>query len=293
MTDIKGTTRLVAILGDPVAHSLSPAMHNAAFAKHGIDMAYVPLRVKPADVKQALDALRAFGFRGANVTLPHKQAVIPHLDALSEASRIIGAVNTIVNEDGRLTGTTTDGSGFLEAFREAGHSFTGRSVAVIGNGGSARTIAFALAMDAKPRRIVIVGRDLEKSRKLQAEVGGKLGGGPAKTMEAVTLADYASVKGEVDVVVNATPVGMHPDADGTPVPADDLASGQTVYDIVYVPEKTRLLRDAEARGLKTVGGLGMLVHQGRASFRLWTGTDPDAALFYQAARAQLAGRAHP
>jgi shikimate dehydrogenase len=290
MIEIKGTTRLIAILGDPVSHSLSPAMHNAAFDRHGLDCAYVPLRVRPADLPAAVAALRTLGFRGANVTLPHKQAVVPLLDAVSEVSRLMGAVNTIMNEDGRLTGTTTDGSGFLEGFREAGHSFTGKTVAVLGNGGSARTIAFALALEGMPRRILLAGRDGAKSRRLQAEIGGKLGGGPGKTMEAIALADYASVKDEVDVVVNATPMGMYPEVGTSPLAAEDLADGQIVYDIVYAPEKTRLLRDAEARGLRTVGGLGMLVHQGRASFKLWTGIAPDADLFYAAARAQLAAR---
>jgi shikimate dehydrogenase len=265
-------------------------MHNAAFAALGIDCAYVPLRVRPADVKSAVEALRILGFRGANVTLPHKQAVIPFLDALSETSRMMGAVNTIVNEDGRLTGTTTDGQGFLEGFREAGHSFTGKTVAVIGNGGSARTIAFALALEGMPRRIVLAGRDGAKSRRLQAEIGSKVGRGPGKTMETADIADLEPVLDEVDVIVNATPIGMHPDSESTPVPAGLLRAGQVAYDIVYAPEKTRFLREAEARGLKTVGGLGMLVHQGRAAFKLWTGAEPDAALFYGAARAQLAAR---
>lgn len=293
MPAIRGTTRLVAILGDPVSHSLSPAMHNAAFAAHGLDYAYVPLRVRPADLKAAVEALRTFGLRGANVTLPHKQAVIPFLDSLSETSRLMGAVNTIVNDDGRLTGTTTDGQGFLEGFREAGHSFTGKTVAVIGNGGSARTIAFALALEGMPRRIILAGRDGEKSRRLQSEIGARLKGGPGKTMDAIALSDYGSVMDEVDVIVNATPIGMHPDIGGSPLAAEDLRAGQIAYDIVYAPEQTRFLREAGARGLATVGGLGMLVHQGRAAFRLWTGTEPDAALFYRAARAQLGGGAVP
>jgi shikimate dehydrogenase len=204
----------------------------------------------------------------------------------------MGAVNTIVNDDGRLTGTTTDPAGFLEGFREAGHSFSGRAVAVIGNGGSARTIAFALALapEGKPAKVLIAGRDAGKSRALVAEIAGKLGEPAAGILEAVPLSDYASVKDAVDVVVNATPIGMHPDAESSPLRAGDLREGQVVYDIVYVPERTRLIRDAEARGLRAVGGLGMLVHQGRASFRLWTGVEPDAALFYGAARAGLAAR---
>src|SRR5262245_55864995 len=128
--EIRGTTRLIAVFGDPVAHSLSPAMHNPAFAAHDLDFAYVPLRVRHADLKAALESLRIFAFRGANVTVPHKQAVLPFLDGISDISRLIGAVNTIVNDEGRLTGTTTDPEGFLACFHEAGHSFHGRSVAL-------------------------------------------------------------------------------------------------------------------------------------------------------------------
>lgn len=266
-------------------------MHNAAFARHGLDYAYVPLRVRPADLKAAVEGLRAGNFSGANVTLPHKQTVLPLLDEVSETSRMMGVVNTIVNDDGRLKGTTTDPIGFLEGFREAGHTFRGKTVALIGNGGSARTIAFALALEDKPARVILVGRDADKSRRLIAEIGARIGDAAAKAMESVTLADYASVRLEAQVVVNATPIGMDPDLETSPLNPRDLADGQIVYDIVYVPEKTRLIRDAEARGLETVGGLGMLVHQGRASFKLWTGLEPDAPLFYQAARAQLSSRA--
>lgn len=289
--EILGTTRLVALLGDPVAHSLSPAMHNPAFARYGLDLAYVPLRVRAEGLRTALDALRVCNFRGANVTLPHKQAVIPFLDEVTESSRMIGAVNTIRNEDGRLIGTTTDPEGFLECFRENGHSFAGQCVAILGNGGSARTIAYSLLMRDRPGRVFLVGRDAGKSRRLAAEIADRLGlrGGTAlPAPEAVALEDYASIRGGVQVVVNATPVGMHPDIDASPLAAGDLLPGQIVYDIVYAPERTRLLRDAEARGLKTVGGLGMLVHQGLASFEFWTGVRPDAALFYASARGRLA-----
>jgi shikimate dehydrogenase len=288
--EILGTTRLVALLGDPVAHSLSPAMHNAAFDQYGLDFAYVPLRVPPDGVKTAIEAMRVFNFRGANVTLPHKTAVIPFLDHLTENARVIGAVNTILNDNGRLIGTTTDPEGFLEGYREQGHSFIGQAVAILGNGGSARTIAYALLMQDRPKRVVIVARDREKSRRLAAEIGERLGlgqGGAMPIPETATLSEYASVCEAIDVIVNTTPVGMHPNLDASPLRSGDLLPGQVVYDIVYAPERTRLMMDAEARGLKTVGGLGMLVHQGRASFEIWTGIKPDARSYYAAARAKL------
>jgi shikimate dehydrogenase len=246
--------------------------------------------VQAAGVKTALDALRVFNFRGANVTLPHKTAVIPYLDELSEMARVIGAVNTIVNEDGRLVGTTTDPEGFLEGYREQGHSFIGQAVAILGNGGSARTIAYSLLMRDRPKRVVIVARDLEKSRRLAAEITERLGlgqGGALPAPETVALSEYASVRDGIDVVVNTTPVGMHPMVEASPLAPENLMAGQVVYDIVYAPERTRLIRDAEARGLKTVGGLGMLVHQGRASFEIWTGIKPEAQAYYAAAREKL------
>lgn len=290
--EILGTTRLIALLGDPVAHSLSPAMHNPAFEHYGLDFAYVPLRVPAEGLKTALEALRVFNFRGANVTLPHKQAVLPYLDEVTESSRMIGAVNTILNEGGRLIGTTTDPEGFLECYREKGHSFIGQSVAILGNGGSARTIAYSLLMHDRPSQVILVGRDLRKSQRLASEIADRLdltgGNNALPAPEAITLADYASVRDEIQVVVNTTPVGMHPNIDASPLSAEDLMPGQIIYDIVYAPERTRLLRDAEARGLQTVGGLGMLVHQGRASFEFWTGIKPDAAMFYASAREKLA-----
>ena len=161
--EILGTTRLIGLLGDPVSHSVSPAMLNPAFENYGIDFAYVPLRVRTADLKTAVEALRIFNFRGANVTIPHKQSIIPFLDEISDISRMMGAVNTIVNDNGRLTGTTTDPQGFLEGFREAGFSFGGQSVAILGNGGSARTLAFALLTQEMPARAVLVGRDAAKA----------------------------------------------------------------------------------------------------------------------------------
>jgi shikimate dehydrogenase len=288
--EILGTTRLIALLGDPVAHSLSPNMHNAAFEHYGLDFAYVPLRVSSENVKTAIDALRAFNFRGANVTLPHKQAVIPFLDDITGISRRIGAVNTILNDGGRLIGTTTDPEGFLEGFRENGHSFIGRSVAILGNGGSARTIAYALLMQDRPSRVLLVARNAEKSKRLAAEIAERLGLGGTSALpapEALTFEEYASHRPQVDVVVNTTPIGMHPNVESSPLDPALLVPNQIVYDIVYVPERTRLIQDAEAKGLATVGGLGMLVHQGRASFQFWTGIKPDASMYYQAARAKL------
>lgn len=293
--DILGTTRLIALFGDPVAHSLSPAMHNPAFKLYGLDFAYVPLRVASENLKTALEAMRIFNFLGANVTLPHKQSVIPYLDEVTAISRAIGAVNTIVHQNGKLIGTTTDPIGFLNCFREKGHTFSGKSIAILGNGGSARTIAYALLMQDTPTKVTIVGRDQEKSQRLVAEIIKTLGLANAGTLtsrpQAVALADYASIREEVQIVVNTTPVGMHPNSEVSPLRAEDLVVGQIVFDIVYAPERTRLIKEAEAMGLKTVGGLGMLVHQGCAAFEFWTGIKPEASQFYTSAQDTIARKA--
>jgi shikimate dehydrogenase len=264
--NIRGTTRLIGLLGDPVAHSLSPAMHNAAIASLGLDLAYVPLPVKAADLGTVVDALKALNFVGANVTLPHKNAVIPLLDEISDISRTMGAVNTIVNRGGRLFGTTTDPDGFLNAFTEAGHDLDGKNVAVLGNGGSARTIAFTLALMTTARRVAIVARSPDKSAALVAEIKAVA---PACDITGLSFAEYQEVRKDFQVIVNTTPVGMLPNVDASPLPAEALEPGQTVYDIVYNPEETVLIRNARQRGCPVVGGLGMLIHQGLASFGLW------------------------
>lgn len=282
MQTIRGSTRLLALLGHPVAHSLSPAMHNAAIEGHGLDLAYVPLDVPPDALPAAVAGLRAMNFLGANVTLPHKQAVLPLLDDVSEISRRMGAANTIVNRDGRLFGTTTDPEGFLSAFRAAGHDFDGKTVALLGNGGAARTIAFALATMTRVRRVALVARAPGKSSSLIAEIKAAV---PACDLVSVPLETYPDARKEYDIVVNATPIGMHPRVDASPLGGDALDPGQIVYDIVYNPEETALLRAARARGCATVGGLGMLIHQGLASFELWTGIRPDPATFLAGIRA--------
>jgi shikimate dehydrogenase len=293
---IRGTTRLLGILGHPLSHSYSPAMHNAGIESLGLDLAYLPFPVEGNGLAPVLNALKSVGFLGVNVTMPHKSAVLPLLDEVSPISRTMGVVNTIVNRDGKLYGTTTDPDGFLRAYQEAegktagDGSFDGKSVAILGNGGSARTIAFTLALMTKARRTAVVARDPVKSAALIAEIGAAA---PGAAIRALTFAAYADaeVRAEYDVVVNTTPLGMDPEAGQSPLPAAQLEPGQTVYDIIYNPEETVLLREAKARGCRTIGGLGMLVHQGLASFELWTGRNPGSAAFYAGIRRQRELRA--
>lgn len=296
---IRGTTRLIGLLGDPVSHSLSPAMHNAALAALGVDAVYVALPVRPEDLPAAIAGLRATGFLGANVTIPHKTSVIPLLDGISPLARTLGAVNTIVRRaDGSLHGDSTDAAGFIAAFEDVHETFDGRSVAILGNGGSARTLAIALPINRNIKRVTLVARNLAKAEALANEVRAALRDATNNAVAgdavitALTVDQYASVAGDHDVVVNTTPVGMTPAVDQTPLPADLLHARQIVYDIVYNPEETRLLREAKARGCAVLGGLGMLVHQGKIAFEMWmrengraTGLIP-SAIFYEGIRHQ-------
>jgi shikimate dehydrogenase len=282
---IRGTTRLLGILGNPLSHSYSPVMHNGGIEGTGLDLVYVPFPVETSGLAPLLAVLKSINILGLNVTMPHKQAILPLLDEVSDISRTMGAVNTVIHREGRLYGTTTDPEGFINAFRDAGHSFDGKAVAVLGNGGSARTIAFALALMTKVTRIVLVARAQEKSAALIAEVRAAA---PGCDIASLALAEYPDARRGFDVVVNTTPVGLYPRTEESPLDASLLKPGQIVYDILYNPEDTALLRHARARGCAVVGGLGMLVHQGVASFRLWTGVDPDPASYYAAIRKQQA-----
>jgi shikimate dehydrogenase len=287
---LRGTTRLLGILGNPLSHSYSPAMHNAAIEGLGLDLVYLPLKVEPSGLEACLRSLRELDFLGVNVTLPYKEAVIPYLDEVSDLSRIMGAVNTIVQgQDGKLSGTTTDPEGFLAGFHEAGHTFDGKSIVILGNGGSARTLAFALFLMATPRRVTLAARNTARSSELVQEIHSRLN----HKLEMIDLQDYPKHQAEFEIVVHTTPVGMHPKTEESLLPLEMLEPTQIVYDLTYNPEETLLLRRARQRGCRTVGGLGMLVHQGIASFKLWTGIDADPAYYYAGIRRQREAQALP
>lgn len=265
---ITGNTRLVGVMGWPVGHSRSPLMHNAAFAALGLDWAYVPLPVQPEHVGEAVRGLRALGFAGANVTVPHKQAVMPHLDELTAAARTVGAVNTIVvRQDGTLLGDTTDGVGFLRDLYEHDAEPGGRAL-VIGSGGAARAVTFALVEAGGT--VAVCARDVAKANDLCRTIAdalplatGRLSAHPFPTALA-TLAAGAHL------IVNATSLGLHED---DPAPWDlnvPFQSDQVVYDLIYHRPTAFLIR-AAAYGASAINGLGMLVHQGAKAFELWTG----------------------
>ncbi|HEY8342982.1 MAG TPA: shikimate dehydrogenase [Calditerricola sp.] len=280
---ITAETRLVGLFGYPVGHSLSPAMHNAAFAALGLNLRYVAFPVPPEHLADAVRALRALSFRGVNVTIPHKVAIVPFLDALDEEARAIGAVNTVIVEaDGRLVGTNTDGRGYVRSLlEETGVDLAAQRVLILGAGGAARAVAISLARCGAPR-IAIANRTPEKAAELAAHVASYA---DAWAVPPERLADAVR---EATLLVNTTSVGMVPHADETPLPPEWLHDGLVVSDLVYRPLKTRLLREAEARGLVTHGGLGMLIHQGALAFERWTGRSAPVALMRDAALRALA-----
>jgi shikimate dehydrogenase len=249
-------------------------MHNAAIEALGLDFVYVPFDVAPENIRQAMDGIRALGIAGVNVTIPHKEAVIPFLDEVEDDAGRIGSVNTIANVGGRLIGSSTDGQGFMKPLIEAGFDPNGRKALVIGAGGAGRAVTFALARAGA--EVVVMLASSERIERLVRDVQGAVVG----DVERGHLAERLR---EADLLVNCTPVGMHPKDDRTPVPSELLRSDLFVYDLVYNPLKTKLLEDAESAGARALGGMKMLVYQGAISFKTWTGIDPPVDVMEAAA----------
>jgi shikimate dehydrogenase len=273
-------TKQVGLIGWPIKHSLSPAMHNAAFAELGLDWTYVLMPTQPGQLTQALKELLARNFVGSNVTMPHKRAVIPHLDELSDAARLIGAVNTIHIRDGKFYGENTDAMGFLNALKEGGHDPKGMRVAMLGAGGAARAVLFSL-LQAGADRVTVINRTLERAAGLVDDLAKVF---PASSLgfEPLNPETLAALHGQVDLVVNATSIGMLPQSDASPWPAEVAIPAEAIfYDIVYYPVQTLFLRRAQEAGQKTVNGLGMVVHQGASAFEIWTGQKAPLAVMRQ------------
>ena len=281
---INGKTRVCGIIGDPVEHSLSPVMHNAAFKELGLNIVYVAFTVTKNELEDAISGARSLGLLGLNVTMPHKNAVINYLDETDSAAKAMGAVNTILNERGKLFGYNTDGKGAMIALQENGVDPEEQKMLILGAGGAAKAIAFQAAQEAE--ELVILNRTPEKAKQL-ADLLHKQFGTKAKgtTLSAEVLKKELE---NTDILVNATSVGMNPDVNASPVPAELLSRDLCVMDIVYNPLETKLMKDATSAGAKVVSGLEMLLYQGAVAFEIWTNCPSPVEVMKEAALTKLA-----
>ena len=266
----ENVTNVVGIFGYPVKHTLSPAMHEAAFRALRLNFVYLPFEVAPEGLKAAVNAVRSLNMRGVNLTIPHKEKALRHVDALDRSARKTGSINVIVNRKGRLTGYNTDGAGFLADIREQGISPGKKTVLILGAGGAALAVATALS-GAGDQKIFVAARNRKRASALVRDI--------ART-KFVPLEAAGETAAAADMVVNATPVGMNP-ADPPLLLAETLRKDVFVYDIVYTC-RTALLREAEKAGAPNSGGLGMLLYQGAAAFELWTEEKAPVAAMRQA-----------
>jgi shikimate dehydrogenase len=259
--NITGKTKITGLFGYPVEHTLSPAMHNAAFEHLGLDYCYVPFLVHPGSLAKAVESIRALSLAGVNVTVPHKEAVMHLLDEVNEEASFIGAVNTIVHREGRLTGYNTDGRGFMRACEENGIAVAGKKVLVVGAGGASRAVGYYLS--EKARGLDICDIDAKKLEKLVSDLS-KISGNVSALQRIDNQAGY-------DIIINATPLGLKKD-DPHPVDLEALLPTQIVCDLIY--KRTPLLDLAANKGCRTMDGLGMLLWQGVLAFELWTSVSP-------------------
>ncbi|HUV55320.1 MAG TPA: shikimate dehydrogenase [Candidatus Krumholzibacteriaceae bacterium] len=271
------------LVGYPVEHSMSPAMHNAAFKALGIDAEYKLAPVEPGQLGAFIEKLREGDVLGANVTIPHKVEVMRHLDHVDETAHAIGAVNTIVHIDGRLTGYNTDATGGVKALTEMYGGLNGRNVTILGAGGASRAITYQISrVDC---RVTVLNRSVEKARKLVDDLrptaSAELRYGGLNQLPGVIVG--------TDVLINTTPVGMSPKTSDSPVPEELLHGGLFVFDVIYNPIKTKLLKDAEAKGAGTLSGVKMLVYQGAEAFRMWTGVEPPLDIMQRVVEEKLGG----
>ena len=286
--EISGKTRICGIIGDPVDHTLSPPMHNAAFKELNLDFVYVAFRVRKDELKHAIAGAKSLDIHGLNVTMPHKNAVMKYLDEIYSTAKSISAVNTILNDEGRLKGYNTDGLGAIKALKENGISLKGKKLLLLGAGGAGKAIAFHAAQEVE--ELVILNRTTQKAKKL-AEVlrkkfDKKISG---NSLSAKIIKEELR---DADILVNATSVGMHPNVSRSLVDPSWLRPDLCVMDVVYNPIETKLAKDAKALGAKVISGVEMLVYQGAASFEIWTNHAAPVEVMKQAVLNKLESGAH-
>lgn len=275
--------KIVGLIGYPLGHSISPAMHNAAFQKLGLDFEYELFEVDPEGLSDAVNGMRALHIAGFNVTVPHKENIVTLLDEVTKLPHLIGAVNTVLNQEGKLVGYNTDGPGFIESLKEdAGFSPQNKNIVVLGAGGAGRAISIMLA-EANAKSVTIADVLEDKAKEL-ANYAGSLFDTKFQAVEA-NSSELGKAISSADLLVNSTPIGMHPKADKSPLSENIVLHPKLlVYDLVYNPSETKLLKAAKAAGCKTCGGLGMLVRQGALAFSIWTGEEAPLDIMLDAAR---------
>ncbi|MBS7655017.1 shikimate dehydrogenase [Candidatus Bathyarchaeota archaeon] len=284
--DATSETEVYGLIGYPVKHSISPQIHNSAFKTLKINAVYLTFEVKKEFLKKALDGVKALGVKGVNVTIPYKIDVVKHLDELSQEATLIGAVNTILNTNGKLIGFNTDGIGVLKAFKAYKVELTGKKVVLLGAGGAAKAIGYAIA--DKVNSLIILNRTKRKALMLSKELKRKL---KANALGGdLTLESLRKSLINADIIVNATSIGMTPNFNQTPVPKELLKSNMVVLDVVYNPLETKLLQEAKEAGAKCINGVEMLVQQAAEAFKIWFKVDPPIDEMRKAALKSLIGK---
>jgi shikimate dehydrogenase len=272
--------KLFGVIGHPIRHTLSPLMHNTAFEALGMHCVMQGLDIKPDSLVEALHGFRAMEFGGINVTIPHKERIIPLLDQIDHEARMIGAVNTVQFSDGKLTGYNTDAHGFEQSISPVRLSIKDSVCLVLGAGGAAKAVVYVLLKHFQARQIIVVSRSLTRAKDL-ADHFKEINGNRLSVLRFDDPSFLKIVAGS-RFIVNATPIGMYPNIDASPIPSDTLRQGQVVADLIYRPLKTKLITEADEAGAQTVIGLEMLLHQGSRSFSIWTGREMDINLVRKA-----------
>lgn len=285
---VKATTKVYAIIGHPVSHSLSPVMHNAAFESLSLDCVYVAFDIQPRDLEPAARAIRAFGISGVNVTIPHKESILFFLDEVSQEAALTGAVNTIKNEEGKLVGYNTDVAGFLRAIEEdLGVNPKGISLVLIGAGGAARAVLSGMCMKGATR-IYIANRTLDKAKKLASEFKKAF---KDVFIEGISLYNKNGLEEALSkstLLVNSTSAGMKGTA-SPQIPLELLPKDAVIYDLIYTPRETELVKRAKQLGYRAAGGLNMLLYQGAESFEIWTGKKAPIEVMREVIEKELLG----
>lgn len=269
--EINSNTKIIGVIGHPIKHTLSPMMHNYAFNKLNLDYVYLPFDISSTGLKDSLKGMVALGIRGFNVTIPHKERIMEYMDELSDSAKIVGAVNTIVNENGKLIGYNTDVNGIIKTLEEFKNDINGKTVSVLGAGGAARSVIYTLINHFSVKKINIINRTIEKAESLKDYFSSKMLFEKIKTYELIPP-DVTEILAKSKLIINASSIGMSPEDDDSPTTIpESFSKKQIVFDIVYNPRNTKFLALAKKQGALTINGLKMFVEQGAKSFELWTG----------------------